>query len=151
MHNTNRHSVRIRDAKTLNLIIANNKSSIQIRRMRNNGSTIDIMDHHYQHHHLAVGLFRLHNAHFFLERPTSLGLYSKPIFRIRDPFQITVFMERNKYTNTHITSTTTSTRKHINKYTRLMRYKVAFPKIKLSYIVYSSVKIFLNIIKNRDV
>jgi len=62
--------------------------------MRNNGSTIDIMDHHYQHHHLAFGLFRIHNAHFFLGRLTSLGLYSKPIFGIRDPFLITVFMEK---------------------------------------------------------
>lgn len=86
MHNVNRHNVRIIDAKKLDLTIANNKSSVQIRRMRNNVSTIDIVDHHYQHRHLAFGLLQLHNAHFFLGRPTYLGLYLKAIFGIRDPF-----------------------------------------------------------------
>jgi len=86
MHSINRHNVRMRYAKKLDLTIAKNKSSVQIRRMCKNSSTIDIMDHHYQHHHLAFGLFRLHNAHFFLGRPISLGLYSKAIYGIRDPF-----------------------------------------------------------------
>ena len=47
--------------------------------------------HHYHHHHhitfegQAFGLFRLHNVHLFLGRPTSLllfGLHSEAIFRI---------------------------------------------------------------------
>jgi hypothetical protein len=78
-----------------------------------------------------------------------LGLYSKAIFGIRDPFQIIVFTERNKYRNTHITSTGTC--RHINKYTRLKLYEFAFSNIKYSYFVYKSVQIYLNIIKNRDV
>ena len=97
-------NVRIKDAKKLDLTTAYNKSSVQVRCMRKNGSTIDIMDHHHQHHPLAFGLFLLYDANFFLGLPTSLpplGLYSKAIFGIRDPFIFNVFSWKETNTHTH--------------------------------------------------
>jgi hypothetical protein len=43
--------------------------------MRKNGSTIDIMDHHYQHHPLAFGLFRISMPISFLDVPHLFRLW----------------------------------------------------------------------------